>query len=99
MPHRDRWWPPSRASRPWRWLGRRRRASAAAAAAGACGWRRTWGPGSTLARLDDALATGASLVATACPFCLNMFDDARKAKGVDEKLAVKDIAELVAQSI
>jgi len=51
------------------------------------------------ARLDDALATGAGLVATACPFCLNMFDDARKAKGVDEKLAVKDIAELVAQSL
>jgi len=51
------------------------------------------------ARLDDALATGADLVATACPFCLNMFDDARKAKGVSDKVAVKDIAELVAQSL
>jgi Fe-S oxidoreductase len=52
-----------------------------------------------MARLDDALDTGASLVATACPFCLNMFDDARKAKGVDEKVAVKDIAELVADAL
>jgi Fe-S oxidoreductase len=52
-----------------------------------------------MTRLDDALDTGAGLVATACPFCLNMFDDARKAKGVDEKVAVKDIAELVADTL
>ncbi len=52
-----------------------------------------------LARLDGALDTGANLVATACPFCLNMFDDARKAKGVDEKVGVKDIAELVADAL
>jgi Fe-S oxidoreductase len=52
-----------------------------------------------IARLEDALAVRASLVATACPFCLNMFDDARKARGVDETVAVKDVAELVAESL
>ncbi len=52
-----------------------------------------------LERLGDALATGVGTVATACPFCLNMLDDARKAKGVEDKLAIKDVAELVAQSL
>lgn len=50
-------------------------------------------------RLEDVLATGAGLVATACPFCLNMFEDARKAKGVEERVAVKDIAELTAEAL
>lgn len=46
-------------------------------------------------RIDRAIATKAQTVATACPYCLQMFEDAAKAKGVEESLRVLDIAELV----
>jgi Fe-S oxidoreductase len=46
-------------------------------------------------RIDRAIATKAQTVATACPYCLQMFEDAAKAKGVEESLRVLDIAELI----
>jgi len=49
-------------------------------------------------RTEQALATKAQLVITACPFCLQMFDDGIKAKTAEEKLKVMDIAELVEKS-
>lgn len=49
-------------------------------------------------RMDQIIATRADMVATACPYCLQMFDDAIKAKQVEEKLKVKDIAEIIAES-
>jgi len=49
-------------------------------------------------RTEQAIATKAQVIATACPFCLQMFDDAIKAKAVEESLRVTDIAELVAES-
>ncbi|MDP2729699.1 MAG: (Fe-S)-binding protein [Dehalococcoidales bacterium] len=49
-------------------------------------------------RTEEAIKAGAEIIATACPFCLQMFDDALKAKGVAEKMKVKDLAELVAES-
>ena len=50
-------------------------------------------------RLGQALETRAQIVATACPFCLQMFEDAAKAREVEETLKVKDIAEIVAECI
>jgi Fe-S oxidoreductase len=50
-------------------------------------------------RLGQGLETKAQVLATACPYCLQMFEDACKAKGVEETLKVKDIAELLAESI
>jgi Fe-S oxidoreductase len=50
-------------------------------------------------RLDQISATKAQIVATACPYCLQMFEDAAKAKSVEDTLKVKDIAELVADSL
>lgn len=50
-------------------------------------------------RLEEAIAVRAGILATACPFCLQMFDDAVKAKEVEEELRPLDIAELVAQAI
>ncbi|HEV8473752.1 MAG TPA: (Fe-S)-binding protein [Methylomirabilota bacterium] len=50
-------------------------------------------------RTEELLATGADTVATACPFCLAMVDLGRKVKGAEETLAVKDISELVADSL
>jgi len=49
-------------------------------------------------RLEQALETKARTIATACPFCLQMFDDAIKAKAAKESLRVMDISELVAAS-
>jgi len=51
------------------------------------------------ARMDQIIATKADMVATACPYCMQMFDDASKAKQVEEKLKVKDIAEIIAESM
>jgi Fe-S oxidoreductase/nitrate reductase gamma subunit len=50
-------------------------------------------------RTDQALATQASVLATACPFCLQMFEDAIKAKEASEAIRAMDIAELVAIAI
>ena len=50
-------------------------------------------------RTDEAMKTEASVLATACPFCLQMFEDAIKAKEASESIRALDIAELVAQAI
>jgi Fe-S oxidoreductase len=44
-------------------------------------------------RVGEALRTGAGTIATACPFCLLMFEDAIKAKGCELKAV--DVAELL----
>ena len=44
-------------------------------------------------RAAEALSTGASRVATACPFCYIMMDDGVKGAGVeDDEVKVADIA-------
>src|SRR2546423_2414171 len=50
-------------------------------------------------RTEELLATGAQTVATACPFCLAMVDLGRKVVGAEERLAVKDVSELIAESL
>jgi Fe-S oxidoreductase/nitrate reductase gamma subunit len=50
-------------------------------------------------RTEQALETNCNVVATACPFCLQMFEDAIKAKEASEKIRPLDIAELVALAI
>ncbi len=51
------------------------------------------------ARIQQVLDVGADTVATACPYCVQMFTDAIKAKGAEETLVAKDIAELVVESM
>lgn len=51
-------------------------------------------------RLEEAEATGSKIVASACPFCMLMFDLGGKTLQFDEKgIQVKDIAELVAEAM
>ena len=51
-------------------------------------------------RVERALETEAGMIATACPFCLQMFEDAVKVKGgEDTEVKVKDIAEILAEQI
>jgi Fe-S oxidoreductase len=47
-------------------------------------------------RTEQVIETGAQKVVTACPFCLQMFDDGIKTKEAEESLKVMDIAELLA---
>ena len=49
-------------------------------------------------RVREACETGASVLAVACPNCLTMLEDAVKAEGLEDKLAVKDIAEIVGEA-
>jgi len=46
-------------------------------------------------RAGQLLATGASAVASACPFCMTMLSDGVKAQGTDASAPVLDLAELV----
>ncbi len=46
-------------------------------------------------RTEEALATGANVIASACPFCMTMMTDGVKEKEQQENVAVKDVAELV----
>ncbi|MCB0339938.1 MAG: (Fe-S)-binding protein, partial [Bdellovibrionales bacterium] len=47
-------------------------------------------------RVDQAAETGASTVATACPFCMQMIDDGVKLTERSESMEVLDIAEILA---
>lgn len=50
-------------------------------------------------RIEDAIATGADIVATACPFCMVMMTDGIKYKNMEEQMKNYDIAELVSMRL
>lgn len=50
-------------------------------------------------RTNEAIATGATVVAAACPFCNTMLTDGIKNKEKEADIAVLDIAELVYESL
>lgn len=52
-----------------------------------------------LERTNEALATGATVIAAACPFCNTMLTDGVKNSNKEEEVAVLDIAELIAASM
>ena len=50
-------------------------------------------------RTEEILATGAEVAAVACPFCTIMITDGVKAKNMEEKVQVLDVAEVIAKSM
>jgi Fe-S oxidoreductase len=50
-------------------------------------------------RSNEALATGANIIAAACPFCNTMLTDGVKNKEKEDEVQVLDIAEIVAASL
>ena len=50
-------------------------------------------------RADEALETGAAVIASACPFCNTMILDGVKNREKENEVAVLDIAELIEQSL
>jgi len=56
-------------------------------------------PGSpSRTRIREAAETGADVLAVACPKCAKMFEDAVKAEGLEDRLWVCDIAELIIET-
>ncbi|HTW97283.1 MAG TPA: (Fe-S)-binding protein, partial [Acidimicrobiales bacterium] len=50
-------------------------------------------------RAEEALSTGAGVLATACPYCLIMLDDAVKGRGRADEVEVVDVAQLLERSV
>jgi Fe-S oxidoreductase len=50
-------------------------------------------------RAKQALATGAQTVAVGCPFCTTMLEDGINAVKGDQEMAVKDVAEILWESM
>ncbi len=69
------------------------------------GGGRMWAEGGTEGtrngeiRVKEAVALGAKVMATACPFCLLTLEDAVKISGLTSEIVIKDISELVAEAI
>ncbi len=51
-----------------------------------------------ITRTEQALATGATVIAAACPFCMTMMSDGVKAKEKSDTVRVMDLAELMDQA-
>lgn len=62
-------------------------------------WMEETSPRINHERVEQARSTSASRVATACPFCLGMFDEGIAAKELAGSLEVDDIAVYVARSL
>lgn len=68
---------------------------------GSCGpWNDASG-GESLGklRIKEAIGTGAEVIATACPYCIRMLGDAIGKLGVEDKIKVQDITEILLQSV
>lgn len=69
------------------------------------GGGRMWSEGTNveerlaMERVEEALDTGAGVLAVACPFCLLTLEDAVKVGGYEDRLQVLDIMELVAKAM
>jgi Fe-S oxidoreductase len=50
-------------------------------------------------RSQEALATGAGIIAAACPFCNTMLSDGVKLAEKEEQVKVMDVAELIAEQL
>lgn len=50
-------------------------------------------------RIEEALGTGAEVIATACPYCIRMLTEAARELGVEDQIAIQDVAELLLQSV
>jgi Fe-S oxidoreductase len=50
-------------------------------------------------RVQEAIDAGADTIATACPYCTIMFEDAVKVMNAEDKIAIRDVSELLAQSL
>jgi Fe-S oxidoreductase len=50
-------------------------------------------------RVEQVMQAEVDVVATACPWCLAMFEDGIKAKEIEETVKAKDLSELVFEAL
>lgn len=50
-------------------------------------------------RVREAVETGAGILAVACPLCAKMMEDAIRDEGLEERLEVRDVAEIVMEAL
>ncbi len=50
-------------------------------------------------RVNEAIATGADVLAVCCPYEVSRFEDALKVLGHDKRMIVRDVTELLAESL
>ena len=50
-------------------------------------------------RLDQAVSSGARVLATSCPYCITNFEDSRLNREDSEAIEIKDITEIIAEVI
>ena len=50
-------------------------------------------------RIEEAVDSGATTIASACPFCLTMMSDGIKEKNQEENIKTKDIVEILVENI
>ncbi len=80
-------------------MKRSRREGMCCGAGGGRMWMEEGQPRVNHRRVDQAIETEATRVATACPFCLTMFDEGIASRGAQDRVAVDDIAVYVARSM
>ena len=79
---------------------RRKRTSFCCGAGGGHMWmKETVGKEINADRLNELYGTGAKTVATACPYCMIMLDDAVKEKELEKEVEVVDLAQMMLKSI
>ena len=50
-------------------------------------------------RIEEAMGTGATVLATACPYCITMFEDSARTLNVDGQVQIRDVTELLLESL
>ena len=50
-------------------------------------------------RVNEAIATGADVLAVCCPYEVSRFEDALEVLGHDKRMIVRDVTELLAESL
>lgn len=83
-------------------MGQNRNLAMCCGAGGAHAWMEesSQGPRIASVRMDQAQATGAQTVATACPFCTQMLGSApTSVKGQSEDIQIKDVAVLLLEGV
>jgi Fe-S oxidoreductase len=79
---------------------RRKRTSFCCGAGGGHMWmKEKTGKEINAERFDELYKTGAKTVATACPYCMIMLDDAVKEKELEKEVEVVDLAQMMLKSI